>query len=358
VAQPSSADNAVGRAVRNPAIGLFVTGIFYWVMIPFCFFLLMHGQWQPRLATNFLLSFGLVPLVVGTLMILGGVRMNRFENRGLAIFASLLPLIVLGVRLLGMAAARTVAIGPADLIGAPMGLWALAVLMRHEVKAAFAARARGDFLSPSLGLPRSAAVFPLIVGIVLTAGAAILTERRQPIFYTFHGVTDFAKGPDGPVLSEAFIRKSGFTPAQVAELNKIIGAYYREFVSIERQHTEVSKDDRGRVQVKIAPFPDESLDLAKRLAAELRGVLGRKVMPERPKRADDLRGIGLFRHCGIAEVTAELWKDGAEYHFEETHGMRSIPGGTAGGASRGGSGKNWRAVFPEEYHVYWTELEN
>jgi hypothetical protein len=180
----------------------------------------------------------------------------------------------------------------------------------------------------------------------------------QPIFYTFYGVTDFAKGPDGPVLSDAFIKKSHFTPAQVVELNKIVGAYYREFVSIERRHTDVSKDQRGHVHVKIAPFPDESLDLAKRLAAELRGVLGRNVMPQEPKHADELRGIGLFRHCGLAEVSAELWKDGDKYHFEEKHGTRAIPGGTSGGASRGTSGKNWREVFPEEYHVYWTELEN
>jgi predicted Ser/Thr protein kinase len=345
-------------AVRNPAIGLFVTGIFYWVMIPLCFFLLMHGQWQPRLATNFLLSFGIVPLVVGTLMILGGVRMNRLENRGLAMAASMLPLGVLGFRLLGMAAAGTVAIGPADIIGAPMGLWALAVLMRHEVKVAFAARARRDAVPPLPGLPWSAAVIPLIAGIALTVAAAIVTESRQPLFSTFHGVTDFAKGPDGPVLSDAFIKRSGFPPPQIAELNRIIGTYYREFVSLERRHTDVSKDVRGHVRVEISPFPDECLDLGKRMTAELRGVLGRNLMPRGPRDAQELKGIGLFRHCGAAQVSVKLWKEGADYWFEEQHGMHSIPGGRARSATRSGKGKNWRAVFPEEYHVYWTELEN
>ena len=358
VSVASQGDAPPAQAVRNPAIGLFVTGVFYWAMIPLCFFLFMRGEWQPRIATNFLLSFGIVPLVVGTLMTLGGVRMNRLESRGLTLTASVAPMIVLAFRLLGMAVAGTVAIGPADLIGAPMGLWALLVLTRTDVKAAFAARARGDAMPSLPGIPRSAAVYPLIAGIALTVGAAIITERRQAIFYTFHGITDFAKGPDGPVLSDAFIKKSGFTATQVAELNKIIGAYYREFVSIERRHTDVSKDNRGHVLVKIAPFPDESLNLAKRMAAELRGVLGRSMMPQEPRHANELRSIGLFRHCGIAEVTVKLWKEGAEYHFKEEHGARSISGSTAGGASRGGSGKNWRTVFPEEYHVYWTELEN
>jgi hypothetical protein len=104
--------------------------------------------------------------------------------------------------------------------------------------------------------------------------------------------------------------------------------------------------------LKFAPKP------ASKSTAELRGVLGRNVLPQEPRHADELRSIGLFRHCGLAEVSAELWKEGADYHFEEKHGSRAIPGETSGGASRGGSGKNWRAVFPEEYHVYWTELED
>jgi hypothetical protein len=144
--------------VRNPAIGLFMTGVFYWAIIPFGFYVLMRPHDNPAITANLLLSFGIAPLIVGSLMILGGLRMNRLEAYPLTVVASVLPLLVLGMKLLGLTA-KTLAIGPADLIGAPMGLWALAVLTQQDVKAAFAARARGETLPLPRPIPRIAGYF-------------------------------------------------------------------------------------------------------------------------------------------------------------------------------------------------------
>jgi hypothetical protein len=173
--------------------------------------------------------------------------------------------------------------------------------------------------------------------------------KPQPVFYTFSGVTGFAKGADGPVLAEGFIEKAGFTPTQVTELNKMVAGYYREFLSLERQHSDFTRDAQGHVHVTITPFPEESLALARRAAAELRGLLGKEVIPE--PRAGQLMSIGLFRHAGEYKVTAELWKNG-EYHFNET--LEGVAPAN-GKLSRGGTGKTASEAFPEEYQVYWKE---
>jgi hypothetical protein len=69
-------------------------------------------------------------------MALAGFRMKRLEGYRLATFAAVLPIAVLIFKLIGLSFG-TLAIGPADLVGAPVGLWVLVVLTRSDVKAAF-----------------------------------------------------------------------------------------------------------------------------------------------------------------------------------------------------------------------------
>jgi serine/threonine protein kinase len=203
----------------------------------------------------------------------------------------------------------------------------------------------------SVWLPR----LGIAVLVILTAIALALfwIKPPQPLFYTFSGRTEFVKSPNGPALSKKFIRKMGISPLQVEALNKILQNSYREFVSMERQHTEFTKDEHGHVRVTINPFPEESMALFTRTASEIRGTIGRDAIP--PPTPGNLHTIGLFRHAGEAQVTAELWKDGAVYHFTEKHGMRPIPGGNASLGRRGAEGKDWHWVFPEEYWIYWSE---
>jgi hypothetical protein len=183
-------------------------------------------------------------------------------------------------------------------------------------------------------------------------------KAEQPIFYTFGGETGFVKGPDGPIYSKVKVAQFGFTPLQVEEVNKITPRYYRDFLSLERQHTTVKTEANGRVHITIEPFRDEAIALAGRMVREIRGTTGKDIVPG----GYDLRGVGivgflgLFRHEGTREVKVELWKDSAGYHFKESFGTdKDEFGGQRSGGSRTLNGKDWRQTFPEEYWIYWTE---
>jgi tRNA A-37 threonylcarbamoyl transferase component Bud32 len=138
VAPDSAADDTQTalRLVQNPAIGLTIAGILYWIAIPFAFVIMMKADLNSVSAANIVLSLGFVPLVAGTLMVLGGQRMKRLESYSFTVAACILPLIFLAAKLVGLLA-KTLAVGPGDWVGAPMGLWALVVLSRPEVRAAF-----------------------------------------------------------------------------------------------------------------------------------------------------------------------------------------------------------------------------
>jgi hypothetical protein len=133
----------VARLVANPAWGLIITGVISWITIPLAFAVPFTENMKDLNATQraiFQISFGVIPLVVGTIMALAGFRMKRLEGYRLAMFAAMLPIVVLIFKLVGLSF-DTLAIGPADLVGAPVGLWALVVLTRSDVKSAFHARA-------------------------------------------------------------------------------------------------------------------------------------------------------------------------------------------------------------------------
>jgi hypothetical protein len=64
-----------------------------------------------------------VGIVVSVVVLMGAIKMKKLENYGLAMAASILALIP--------------CISPCCLIGLPIGIWALVVLAKPEVKSAF-----------------------------------------------------------------------------------------------------------------------------------------------------------------------------------------------------------------------------
>ena len=177
-----------------------------------------------------------------------------------------------------------------------------------------------------------------------------------PSPYTFAGLpAPFVKGADGPELGAPFVKQMGFTPLQVTELNKTFQSYYREFLSLERRHTELSRNAQNHVVVKISAFPEESLALAQRMTQELRCLVGKDVIPA--PQPGQLVNIGLFRHAGEWSVSAELWKDESLYYFkEERTGVPNAGNVNVGGkAGRSTSGAKIGEVIPDEYRVYWQE---
>jgi hypothetical protein len=139
-APPASSEAA--RLVANPAWGLIITGIISWITIPLAFAVPFTDNMRDLSITQrtiFQISFGVIPLIVGTTMALAGFRMKRLEGYRLAMFAAVLPIAVLIFKLIALSFG-TLAIGPADLVGAPVGLWVLVVLTRSDVRAAFVSR--------------------------------------------------------------------------------------------------------------------------------------------------------------------------------------------------------------------------
>jgi len=66
--------------------------------------------------------FGVVSALVGLGVLLGGLQMMRLRSRGLALTGAILAM---------------VPVSPFCLLGLPFGIWALVVLRKPEVKAAF-----------------------------------------------------------------------------------------------------------------------------------------------------------------------------------------------------------------------------
>ena len=64
-----------------------------------------------------------IALLVSVFILVGGLKMRKLENYGLAMATSILAMIP--------------CISPCCLIGLPVGIWAVVVLSKPEVKSAF-----------------------------------------------------------------------------------------------------------------------------------------------------------------------------------------------------------------------------
>jgi predicted Ser/Thr protein kinase len=188
------------RQVKGPAVGLVVTGLLNWLAIPVL--LLVTGTVQNDVDRhNLFIALPLAAVVLGSVIFAAGLKMKRLETYGLAILGSVCAVLVT----------------PGNLLGLPFGIWALVVLTRREVRAAFAARARGDLGSPPpppLPSPGSGAwkvaaviaaalmlilaipVGALVLSIALPAWSRVRDHARQqmPRFVVSGIVTDTATG--------------------------------------------------------------------------------------------------------------------------------------------------------------------
>lgn len=144
----------IRRQVKGPAIGLVVAASLTWLLMPLLFFLMMASFESELAGSRLFLPVSLLtitPLVLSAFIIFGALMMMRLQARGAAIAASVLAMLV----------------PPGNVIGLPLGIWALVVLNRAEVKAAFA----GDqtALASLLRVPvRRHAVWPWVLMAVAT----------------------------------------------------------------------------------------------------------------------------------------------------------------------------------------------
>jgi hypothetical protein len=178
------------RQVKGPAIGLLVTGIANWVLIPLALWLFQWGiprtgacSWM-ALSQPALVGIGLVSLALCVFIVFAAFRMMQLENRGAAIIASLLAIVV----------------SPGNLVGLPIGLWALVVLNRSEVREAFSARK-----APVTSTERTPAAELLPGWVVATRWTARVLGTLLLAFYGFfvlaEGLPPIASQPEGVQLN-------------------------------------------------------------------------------------------------------------------------------------------------------------
>jgi len=121
----------IRRQVRGPAIGLLITGILNWIMIPLSILVIGAITKARWLSLNDLTRFNLWPawipgLLLTTLclcsfFVLAAFKMMRLQAYGAAVAASLLAIII----------------SPGNVIGLPIGIWSLVVLKQQDVRDGF-----------------------------------------------------------------------------------------------------------------------------------------------------------------------------------------------------------------------------
>jgi hypothetical protein len=167
--------------VQSPAGWLVATGLLNWIAIPFIFIVVAPWAGPPNPGFPLpLVSVNLVPLVaelfLSSVTILAGLKMRRLEAYSLAVTGSLLAILIT----------------PGNIIGLPVGIWALVVLCRREVRDAFGkahllpprapSRDRGRGGSKTVVLITAGALALLLgVGALLVALGHSLAGRVAPL---------------------------------------------------------------------------------------------------------------------------------------------------------------------------------
>jgi hypothetical protein len=128
--------SAAAALVAGPAIGLIVTAILGALvqMVSLIRLLLVHnsmpvnsqmpGQaWVAMLSGPIGVVMSIIAILMSVVILLGALKMKKLESYGLAMTASILAMIP--------------CLSPCCVIGLPIGIWALMVLSKPEVKSAF-----------------------------------------------------------------------------------------------------------------------------------------------------------------------------------------------------------------------------
>lgn len=122
------------RTVRPPAIALVVFAVItelmalvglVWSMVAEASFQDAIAS-QPEIVRSLNLVLTIAVLVLMPVVLVGGLKMLKLQSHGLALAAAIIALLPLSC---------------CCVIGVPLGVWALVVLLRADVKAAFAAQA-------------------------------------------------------------------------------------------------------------------------------------------------------------------------------------------------------------------------
>jgi hypothetical protein len=133
--QAPAAGAMLSDQVNGPAIGLIVVAVLGFVAqagslvfrVVGASFFAMHQMpnqaWANMFAGTLGAMLSVIGLLVSGLIFFGGLKMRKLENYGLAMTASIVAMIP--------------CISPCCLVGLPIGIWAVVVLSKPEVKGGF-----------------------------------------------------------------------------------------------------------------------------------------------------------------------------------------------------------------------------
>jgi tRNA A-37 threonylcarbamoyl transferase component Bud32 len=175
--------NFARAQVKGPAIGLIVTGVLNWVVFTL-FLIVSHLKHADAMApapvvntSIALLLVSLLAMALSGFIIYGALKIMRLERWSAGVAGGILAMFV----------------APSNIIGLPIGIWALVVLNRREVRTAFEANRRADDkTTPPLGenqgrslrsgmspLRRGAlaGLIVLLITVVLAIGDTLLLPR-------------------------------------------------------------------------------------------------------------------------------------------------------------------------------------
>jgi predicted Ser/Thr protein kinase len=172
---------------------------------------------------------------------------------------------------------------------------------------------------------------------------AAATQAAQPV------KQPFMIGYAGPALTNEAVQKLKLSKLQSEEIGRILLAYHREYLALQRRHSKVGKDDSGRLLVTIEPFYEECLAVAQRLQTELGGIVDATLLPVIK---DGELAFQIFGWGGACNETIAMWKADGNYYVEEK--LTSAPGHQRDPYTFNMSGPKLEEI-PESFRIYWRE---
>lgn len=310
------------QAVVAPAWALIIVAAIHFFVAAFVS-LVVFGRISGD-ELGFLVAAG-VQFVVAMVILIGAARMRRLQSYGLAMTAAIvaiLPTPTLVVWLLGL----------------PIGIWALAVLCRSEVRAGFgvarpAPSDRGRKATSVVAVAITIIAGMLFIPMLLLCGLffGYTTVSKAPTVASYKnyspemGATKTTESKpaapeaiewiDGqPRLSRSIPQFAGFPldEGQVAAINKALVEAHTDYLKIEKDHTRRTINDLGHQIVTVTPFPKELTRLEDSFWTKVDEVVT----------DDSSRGalrqqltLGTLFPFGQTDYSIEIWKVGTWYSF-------------------------------------------
>lgn len=160
------------------------------------------------------------------------------------------------------------------------------------------------------------------------------------------------KWAEGPSLNDSFAKKLKLTKLQVDEVNKLFKKYADEAKALSRRHTKVTKNDQGHVIINVEPYSNECLELARKMVAELGGIVTQDIVPAVKVGA---LPTAIFGNAGECRETTVLKKDAKGVYVIEISRSDWV---NAHGAGAGNSTTSWGSQDIDlafgSYKMYWS----